>query len=76
MSIMGILKAVSSLAAIAEPHITKIIDYKRALAIMESENERLESDNKSLKTQLLVTTIVAVVFFVAFTVCLIMLLSK
>lgn len=76
MSFVGILKALSSAAAVAEPHLTKLIDFKRALAISEAENERLAEENKSLKTQLLVTAVLSVLFFVAFIITLVLLLTK
>lgn len=76
MSLVGILKTLTSVAAAAQPHLSKLIDYKRALAIAESEKERLEEENHSLKMQALAATITAAVFFAAFIIVLILLLTK
>lgn len=76
MSLIGILKVLSKAVAIAEPHVVNLIDFKRALAVSESENKRLLAENKSLKTKFTITTILSIAFFVAFLVVLTLLLTK
>ncbi|MDR1941421.1 MAG: hypothetical protein LBQ47_03770 [Endomicrobium sp.] len=76
MSIIGMLKTFSSLAAVAQPHVVKIIEYKRALTALEEENKRLKEENQTLKTQALTVLIFAIVFFIAFIIVLTLLFAK
>ncbi|MDR1696355.1 MAG: hypothetical protein LBR69_07005 [Endomicrobium sp.] len=69
---MGIVKALSSLASIAEPHVLKFIDYQKAA----EENKRLTEENKSLKTWFMISVICAIVFFVSSVVLLVLFMSK
>ncbi|MCL2798831.1 MAG: hypothetical protein FWD54_00905 [Endomicrobia bacterium] len=76
MSLIGIVKAFSSLVSVAQPHVSKLIDYQKALSVAEEENKRLIEENKSLKTLFLTSGICAIVFFVSSVVLLVLFLSK
>jgi len=76
MSIMGVFKAVAAAASVLEPQVSKFIAVKREMSELKLENERLEAENRSLKTISLITTILSIAFFVAFMVILVLFLSK
>lgn len=74
-SLARIFNTLSAVVSVAEPHISKLIDYKKALVIAQAENKRLAAENKSLKTTALISGIAAIVFFIAFIITLVLLLS-
>lgn len=76
MSIMGFVRAAIAAFSVLEPQVSKFIDTKKELAELKIEKERLEAENKALRTQSLVTLITSIVFFVAFVVVLVILLSS
>ena len=66
-SLPAIIKLITSLAAVAQPQISKIIDNKKELAELKSENEKLKKENDYLKKQrifLIVFIGVACVFYI------------
>jgi len=76
MSIINAVKTFFSIASAIEPHIVKIIDYQKALGAAEVEKQKLKEENNRLKTHILVTTILAAIFFIISVTLLIFLLSS
>lgn len=76
MSLFGIVKTFASIATLVEPHVSRFIDTKKEIEELRFENEVLFKTAESLRQQRLVLFILTVVFFVAFAVTLILLLTR
>jgi len=75
MSIINAVKTFFSVASAIEPHIVKIMDYRKALSDAEAKNQQLNEENNRLKTHILVITILATIFFITSVVLLVLLLN-
>lgn len=74
-SIPAVLKVISSVAAIAQPQISKFIDTKKEISSLKCENERLKKQIDTLQKQRLILIIITTLLCLAFIVAL-MIITK
>lgn len=70
-SIPAVLKAITSLAAIAQPQISKFIDTKKEISGLKHENEKLKRQIDILQKQRLILIVIVTLLCFAFVIALI-----
>lgn len=75
-SIPAVLKVITSLAAIAQPQISKFIDTQKEVSELKFENEKLKKQVDVLQKQRLLLAIIAALMCIAFIITLMIIIKE